>query len=62
MIVFLRLSFMFDGFPMPYRQDRNRNGGGIMIYIRDDIPSKLLRKRFSRRHQRFICRIELQKK
>ena len=29
---------------MPYRQDRNRNGGGIMIYIRDDIPSKLLTK------------------
>ena len=35
---------MVDGFSMPYRQDRNRNGGGIMIYIRDDIPSKLLTK------------------
>ena len=36
--------FMVHGFSMPYRQDRNRNGGGIMIYIRDDIPSKLLTK------------------
>ena len=36
--------FMADGFPMPYRQDRNRNGGDIMIYIRDNIPSKLLTK------------------
>ena len=36
--------FMVDGFSMPYRQDRNRNGGGIMIYIRDDIPSILLTK------------------
>ena len=36
--------FMVDGFSKPYRQDRNRNGGGIMIYIRDDIPSKLLTK------------------
>ena len=35
---------MVDGFSMPYRQDRNRNGDGIMIYIRDDIPSKLLTK------------------
>ena len=35
---------MIYGFSMPYRQDRNRNGGGIMIYIRDDIPSKLLTK------------------
>ena len=36
--------FMVDGFSKPYWQDRNRNGGGIMIYIRDDIPSKLLTK------------------
>ena len=36
--------FMVDGFSMPYRQDKNRNGGGIMIYIRDDIPSILLTK------------------
>ena len=36
--------FMVDGFPMPYRQDRNRNRGGIMIYIRDNVPSKLLTK------------------
>ena len=42
MIVFLRL--MVDGFSMPYRQDRNRNGGGILIYIRDSIPNKLLTK------------------
>ena len=33
---------MVDGFSKPYRQKRNRNGGGIMILIRDDIPSKLL--------------------
>ena len=24
--------------------DRNRNGGGILIYVREDIPSKLLLK------------------
>ena len=35
---------MIYGFSMPYRQDRNRNGGGIMIYIRHDIPIKLLPK------------------
>ena len=29
---------------MPYRLDRNRNGGGLIIYVRDDIPSKVLRK------------------
>ena len=35
---------MADGFSMPYRQDRNRNGGAITIYICDDIPSKFLTK------------------
>ena len=31
-----------DGYSEPYRFDRNRNGGGVLIYIREDIPSKLL--------------------
>ena len=29
---------------MPYRLDRNRNGGWVIIYVREDIPSKVLRK------------------
>ena len=33
-----------DGFSIPYRLDINRNGGGLMIYIQDDIPSKMLTK------------------
>ena len=36
--------FLLDGFKIPYRQDRNKNGGDIMIYIREDIPSKVLNK------------------
>ena len=34
--------FLVKGFAEPFRLDRNRNGGGVMIYIRDDIPSRLL--------------------
>ena len=30
------------GFSEPYRFDRNGNGGGILLYIREDIPSKLI--------------------
>ena len=30
---------------MPYRLDRKRNGGGLIIYVREDIPSKILEKR-----------------
>ena len=34
--------FLVKGFAEPFRLDRNRNGGGVMIYIRDDIPSRHL--------------------
>ena len=32
--------FHIDGFTTPYRLDRNQIGGGIMLYIKEDIPSK----------------------
>ena len=34
--------FHMDGFSLPYRLERNRNGGGVMIFVKEDIPSKLL--------------------
>ena len=36
--------FYVEGFTMPYRLDRNRNGGGVIVYVREDIPSKILEK------------------
>ena len=41
---FLLSQFLVSGFSVPYKLDRNRNGGGIMIFIRDDIPSRVLTK------------------
>ena len=29
---------------MSCRLDRNRNGGGIFVYVREDIPTKILTK------------------
>ena len=34
--------FLLDGFSKPRRLDRCSNGGGILLYIRDDIPGRLL--------------------
>ena len=34
--------FSMDGFVKPFRRDRNKFGGGILIYVREDIPYKLL--------------------
>ena len=36
--------FHIDGFSQPYRLDRNRNGGGVMIFVREELPSKQLLK------------------
>ena len=36
--------FHMDGFSLPYRLDGNRNGGGVIIFGKADIPSKLLTK------------------
>ena len=35
--------FTIDGYTLPYRKDRTNMGGGIILYIRDDIPSKELK-------------------
>ena len=32
--------FLMDGFTPPYRMYRNTNGGGIALYVREDIPSR----------------------
>ena len=36
--------FLVRGFSKPYRLDRNSNGGGVMIYVREDISCKKLEK------------------
>ena len=34
--------FFMKGFSSLHRLDRNCNGGGILLYIRENIPSKLV--------------------
>ena len=36
--------FYVERFTIPYRLDRNRNEGGVIIYVMEDIPSKILEK------------------
>ena len=39
---FHSVQFHLEGYATPYRLDRNANGGGTLLYIREDIPLKLL--------------------
>ena len=52
--------FLMKGFIAPYRLDRNGLDGGILVYNREDIPSKLLAIDLSNRG--FSVEINLRKK
>ena len=41
---FLESLFLINGFSKPCRLGRNKNGGGIMIFIRNTISSRILEK------------------
>ena len=41
---FPNTQFRIDGLSAPFRLDRNRFGGGVIIYVREDIPCKPLTK------------------
>ena len=33
--------FVLDGCSKPFRTDRNKNDGGIRLFVREDIPARL---------------------
>ena len=41
---FLNQQFHIEGFCLPYRLNRNKHGRVVLVYIREDIPSKILKK------------------
>ena len=54
--------FTLEGYFKPYRLDRNRYGGGVLIYVREDIPSKLLNKHnFTKNVEGMFIEINLRK-
>ena len=47
---------------IPYRLDRNSHGGGILVYVRDNIPSNLVKldQKFEN-FESFFIELELSK-
>ena len=39
--------FFIEGYNTPLRFDRNGNGGGILLYVRDDIQAEVIPLWFS---------------
>ena len=42
-ISFPSSQFTIEGYSNPFRRDRNIHGGGLLLYIRDDIPCKQIK-------------------
>ena len=54
--------FKICGFSMPYRYGRNSMGGGFLLYIRDDIPTKLLKHDFGTNIENLSVEINFRKR
>ena len=54
--------FHIPGYCGPYRLDRNSHGGGILLYIEEDIPSKLLVTGFEEGVEEIFVEINLRKR
>ena len=51
---FPEAQFLIEGFHSLFRFDRNINGGGIMLYVRNDIPTKLFSHDFPGEESFFV--------
>ncbi len=40
--------FLIEGYSLPFRLDRSGRAGGLLLFVREDIPSKALKTHFSR--------------
>ena len=54
--------FLLHGFSAPYRLDRNSKGCGILLYIRENIPSRLLNSKFKAGIETISVEINLRKR
>ena len=39
---FPQIQFKREGYTYPFRYDRNSHGAGILLFIREDIPTKII--------------------
>ena len=53
---------MLKKFGIPYRLGRNSNGGGLLLYVREDIPSKFLKVKSDRNNESICVESNLRKR
>ena len=54
--------FLMQGYSTPFRNDRTSKGGGIIFYVREDIPCKIIKAETDAYYEGFFIEINLRKK
>ena len=54
--------FLVEGFHSPFRFDRNKTGGGIILYVKEDVLAKVLSHEFPTAESFFVETIINKKK
>ena len=57
--MFLSNQFTITGYAAPIRFDRNSRGGGILLYMRKDIPARLLTTSLPKYFEGFFVELNL---
>ena len=47
--------FYYEGYSAPHRRDRSMGAGGLLMYVNDDIPSRMLKEHYSPDNIEIIC-------
>ena len=54
--------FIIEGCAPPFRHDRNSNGGGILLFLKEEIEGKTINKSLSKDFKVFSVELNLHKK
>ena len=60
-VSFPNAQFYLKGYSQSYRLDRSKNGGGLLLHVREDIPSKKLNTNLPADIESFFIKINLRK-
>ena len=54
--------FLIHGFHAPYRADRTANGGGLLLFVSEHLPTKGIKVEFSTKIEAIVIEINLKKR
>ena len=54
--------FLMQGYLTPFRKDRTSKGGGMLLYVREDVPCKIIKTEIDAYYEGFFIEINLRKK